>query len=156
MEIPDLPPDLQFARLGTNPSEIGFAFEAKRAAMGPHIIKRWTWDEAFQRDLHERHYSEKPFFEIRRADQRLGTLSFQRQPDHLRFGEFYLFPEHQGRGVGSAILAHCLALADGIRFPVILEYLHWNPVGSLYRRHGFKEVGRSETHCFLRREAVNR
>jgi len=155
MEIPDLPPDLQFARLGTDPSHIDFAFEAKRAAMGPHIIKRWTWDEAFQRDLHERHFSEKPFFEIRRAEQRLGTLSFHRQTDHLRFGEFYLFPEHQGRGVGSAILAHCLTLADGMRFPVRLEYLHWNPVGSLYWRHGFKEVGRSETHCFLQREPVS-
>jgi GNAT superfamily N-acetyltransferase len=155
MQIPDLPPDLQFARLGSDTSEIDFAFEAKRAAMGPHIIKRWTWDEAFQRDQHERHYREKPFFGIRRAEQRLGTLSFQRQPDHLRFGEFYLFPEHQGRGVGSAILAHCLVLADGMKIPVRLEYLHWNPVGSLYRRHGFKEVGRSETHCFLRREAVS-
>jgi hypothetical protein len=47
MEIPDLPPDTQCARLGANPSEIGFAFEAKRVAMGPHIIKRWTWNEAF-------------------------------------------------------------------------------------------------------------
>jgi len=155
MEIPDLLPDLQFARLGTDPSHIDFAFEAKRAAMEPHIIKRWTWDEAFQREMHERNYSEKPFFGIQRAEQRLGTLSFQRQPDHLRFGEFYLLPKHQSRGVGSAILAHCLALADSMRFPVRLEYLHWNPVGSLYRRHGFKEIGHSETHCFLQREPVS-
>tara|TARA_R110002124_G_scaffold279572_1_gene452197 strand:+ start:29039 stop:29509 length:471 start_codon:yes stop_codon:yes gene_type:complete len=154
MEIPDLPPDLRFARLGSDPSEIDFAFEAKRAAMGPHIIKRWNWDEAFQRNMHARNYSEKPFFKIERAEQKLGTLSFQRLPDHLRFGEFYLFPEHQGWGVGSAILAHCLSMADDMRFPVRLEYLHWNPVGSLYRRHGFKEISRSETHCFLQREAV--
>lgn len=154
MELPDLPPDMKFARLGGDPSDIAFAFEAKRAAMGPHIIKRWTWDEAFQRELHERHYREKPFFEIRRSEQRLGTLSLHRQSDHMRFGEFYLFPEHQGRGAGSAILAHCLAVADSLRLPVRLEYLHWNPVGSLYRRHGFKEISRSETHCFLQREAV--
>ena len=154
MELPDLPPDLKFVRLGCDPDEIDFAFEAKRAALGPHIIKRWTWDEAFQRDLHERRYSEKPFFEIRRKDQRLGTLSFQLQSDHVRFGEFYLFPEHQGRGVGSAILAHCLAVADRLRSPVRLEYLHWNPVGSLYRRHGFKEISRSETHCYLQRDAT--
>ena len=156
MELPDLPPDIQFARLGTDPGEIGFAFEAKRAAMGPHIVKRWTWDDAFQRHLHERRFSEKPIFAIRRAEQGLGTLSVQRQPDHLRFGEFYLFPEHQGRGIGSAILEHCLALADDMRLPVRLEYLHWNPVGSLYRRHGFRDIGRSETHCFLERQAAGR
>ena len=60
MEIADLLPDLQFARLGTDPSQIDFAFEAKRAAMEPHIIKRWTWYEALQREMHERNYSEKP------------------------------------------------------------------------------------------------
>jgi GNAT superfamily N-acetyltransferase len=154
MELPDLPPDLTFVRLGGNPADITFAFEAKKAAMGPHVMKRWAWDEAVQRDLHARHFSEKPFLEIRRKQERLGTLSFHRQFDHLRFGEFYLFPEHQGQGVGSAILAHCLALADDLRSPVKLEYLHWNPVGFLYRRHGFKEIGRSETHCFMQREPV--
>ncbi|MCA2010268.1 GNAT family N-acetyltransferase [Cereibacter sphaeroides] len=154
MDLPDLPPDIRFARLGDDPSDIAFAFEAKRAAMGPHIIKRWAWDEAFQRALHERHFREKPFFEIRRSELRLGTLSFQIKPDHLRFGEFYLFPAHQGRGTGSAILAHCLSVADRLSLPVRLEYLHWNPVGTLYRRHGFKDVSRSETHCFLQREAV--
>ena len=155
MDLPDLPPDFTFARLGSDPSDIAFAFEAKRAALGPHVIKRWAWDEALQRDMHERHYSEKPFLEIRRSLQRLGTLWLQRQPDHLCFGEFYLFPEHQGRGTGSAILAHCLAVADSLKLPVRLQYLRWNPVGSLYRRHGFKEVGRSETHFFMEREAAD-
>ncbi len=154
MELPDLPPDMNFRQLGGDPGDIACAFEAKRAAMGPHIIKRWPWDEVFQRDLHERHYSEKLFFEIRRSEQRLGTLSIQRQADHVRFGEFYLFPEHQGQGTGSAIPAHCLAEADSLQLPVKLEYLHWNPVGSLYRRHGFKEISRSEIHSFLQREPV--
>ncbi|MBL3705789.1 GNAT family N-acetyltransferase [Sulfitobacter sp. BDSS02] len=155
MELPDLLPDIKFLRLGRAPGDVDFAFEAKRAAMGPHIVKRWTWDEGFQRDLHERHYGEKPFFEIRRREDRLGTLSLQKQSDHLRFGEFYLFPTHQRQGVGSVILTHCLAFADGIGLPVRLEYLHWNPVGALYQRHGFKEIGRSETHCFMQRNAAS-
>jgi GNAT superfamily N-acetyltransferase len=154
MELPDLPPDLKFVRLSSDPSDVAFSFEAKRAAMGPHIMKRWAWDEAVQRGVHERHYTLKPFFEIRRSEQKLGTLPFQRKSDHVRFGEFYLFPEHQGQGTGSAILAHCLLLADSLKLPVRLEYLHWNPVGALYRRHGFNEIGRSETHCFLQRDAV--
>jgi GNAT superfamily N-acetyltransferase len=156
MILPDLPPDLTFPRLGMSPVDIDFAFEAKRAAMGPHITKRWQWDEAFQRDLHQRHYEERPFFEIRRAEQKLGTLSFQVLSDHVRFGEFYLFPEHHRQGTGSAILTHCLTVSDRLKLPVRLEHLHWNPVGSLYRRHGFTEVGRSEIHCFMERPATLR
>ena len=154
MRLPALPPDLAFPQLGAYREDIDFAFDAKQAAMEPHIVRRWAWDEAFQRDLHQRRFGEKPFFEIRRTGQRLGTVSFHVLSEHVRFGEFYLFPSHQGRGLGSVILAHCLNVADGLSLPVKLEHLHWNPVGSLYQRHGFVEVGRSEIHCFMERPAV--
>ena len=154
MKLPALPPDLTFPQLRDRKFDIDFAFEVKRAAMGPRITQRWGWDEAFQRDLHERRFEEKPFFEIRKLGMRLGTLSFQVMFDHVRFGEFYLFPEYQGRGIGSTVLAHCLVIADGLNLPVRLEHLNWSPVGSLYRRHGFAEVGSSEIHCFLERSAL--
>ena len=85
-------PFLFLSPLSHRRNNIDFAFEAKRAALGPHIMARWPWDEAFQRDLHEQHFAEKRFFEIRRAEKRLGTVSFQVLPDHVRFGEFSLFP----------------------------------------------------------------
>lgn len=151
MVLPNLLPDFTFPQLPRAVEAIEFAFEAKRAAMGPHIVRRWGWDEAFQRELHQRRFAEKPFFQIRKGEQPLGTLSFQVAVDHVRFGEFYLFPAHQGRGVGSIILRHCLALADRYGLPVRLEHLHWNPVGSLYRRHGFVEIGRSDIHAFMER-----
>ena len=151
MVLPDLRPDFTFPRLPETAEAIEFAFEAKRAAMGPHIVRRWGWDEAFQRELHQRRFAEKPFFQIRRGEQPLGTLSLQLAPDHVRFGEFYLLPAHQGRGVGSAILRHCLALADQCGLPVRLEHLHWNPVGSLYRRHLFVDTGSSDIYTLMER-----
>lgn len=151
MDLPDLPPDFAFPRLPGTAEAVEFAFEAKRAAMGPHVVRRWPWDEAFQRDLHRRRFAEKPFFAIRNGERPIGTLSFQVAPDHVRFGEFYLFPAFQGRGIGSAVLGHCLALADRRGLPVRLEHLHWNPVGSLYRRHGFVETGRCAIHTFMER-----
>ena len=154
MDLPDLPPDITFPILPHTAEASDFAFEAKRAAMGPHIAARWGWDEAFQRDLHARRFAEKPFFRIDRAGCALGTLSLQAAPDHVRFGEFYLFPAFQRQGTGSAILRHCLALADRHGLPTRLEYLFWNPVGALYRRHGFVEVSRSDIHVHLERPAA--
>ncbi|MFN3131243.1 GNAT family N-acetyltransferase [Roseibium sp.] len=151
MQIPDLKPDIVFPKLEKLPSDIDFAFEAKRAAMGPHIVPRWGWDESFQRDLHVRRFSEKPFFEIRKGRSRVGTLSFQIVSDHVRFGEFYLFPEFQRLGIGSKVLCHCLSISDELELPVRLEYLQWNPVGTLYQRYGFTEVARSDIHRFLER-----
>ncbi len=49
MDLPELLPDFAFRRLPATEEAIGFTFEVKRAAMGPHIVRRWPWDEEFQR-----------------------------------------------------------------------------------------------------------
>lgn len=97
------------------------------------------------------HHNAKPFFQIIYQDHQAGTVSVMTSADYIRFGEFYLFPAYQRRGLGTRVLQHCLSLADAHGLPVRLEYLKWNPVGTLYRRHGFAIVGESETHWFMER-----
>ena len=41
MDLPDLLPDFAFRGMPATEEAIGFAFEVKRAAMGPHIVRRW-------------------------------------------------------------------------------------------------------------------
>jgi GNAT superfamily N-acetyltransferase len=149
--LPDLPPDLSFPSLGACPGDLDFAFESKRQALGPHVAARWGWDDAFQREVHIQRFSAKPLFAIQRAEERLGTISVEVQGTSMRLGEFYLFPGHQGQGIGTRVLQHCLELADHLQLPVRLEYLIWNPVGALYRRCGFVEHARSDIHVFLER-----
>ena len=151
MDIPDLPPDIRFARLPLTEEAVRASFEVKRAALGPIIVQRWEWDEAFQQQIHRQHFREKPFFGIARDGRQIGTVSLMPVERTLRFGEFYLYPDQQGHGLGSRILRHCLALADAGALPVRLEYLKWNPVGSLYRRHGFVVIGETDIHWQMQR-----
>ncbi|MEP5761188.1 MAG: GNAT family N-acetyltransferase [Litoreibacter sp.] len=151
MAISDLAPDLTFPRLGSTAAEMEFALDAKRAAMAPHITQKWGWDKNFQREVHQQRFAEKPFLEIRTKEQRLGTVSFTIFLDHVRFGEFYLFPEFQNQGTGSRVLEHCLEQAKLRSLPIRLEYLRWSPVGSLYRRNGFVQTGESDIHYFMER-----
>jgi GNAT superfamily N-acetyltransferase len=149
--LPALEPDIDFALLPHDKEAIEFSFAAKREALGPHIRARWTWDEDYQRRVHQTRFAEKPFFAIWRADDALGVLSWWVRPDHARFGEFYLFERYQRRGLGSRILKHALAQADAATLPVRLEYLKWNPVGVLYKRNGFVVTGETDIHFFLER-----
>ena len=151
MHLPDLLPDIRFPLLPRTEEALRYAFEAKRAAMGPYIVQRWGWDEALQMQLHQVRFAEKPFFKIVRDRQEVGTVSVTRLDDHIRFGEFYLPPGHQRKGLGPRVPQHCLSLADRQGMPVRLEYLKWNPVGALYRRHGFVVVGESDIHWFMQR-----
>jgi len=149
MKIPDLPPDLRFPLLAASDHE--FSFVVKADAMGPYIRHRWGWDEQFQRAIHQEKLLSKPFSLIISGEKAVGTVSLQKHPGHLQFGEFYILSEHRGRGLGSRVLQHCLAVADEERLPVHLEHLIWNPVGALYRRNGFIETSLTESHFILKR-----
>lgn len=144
IDLPKLPPDIQFELMPRTDDAFAFSLAAKRAALGPYIIERWGWDDDFQRGIYRTRFNEKPFFKISRDGRPIGTVSVTREDDYIRFGEFYLFPECQGQALGTRILRHCLSLADQLAVPVRLEYLKWNPVGSLYRRHDFRVIGETE------------
>jgi GNAT superfamily N-acetyltransferase len=97
--------------------------------------------------------AERPFLGIWRHSDAVGTLSWLIGDDHARFGEFYLFPRYQGAGLGTRILRHALAIADQRQLPVPLEYLKWNPAGSLYLRRGFVRTHETDIHVFFERPA---
>lgn len=149
--IPPLLPDVTFDVLGQNGPDTDFAFEAKKQALGPHVAARWGWDDALQLEIHQQRQQEKVWYRILVAAQPAGTVSWQVLADHVRLGEFYLLDGFRGRGLGTRILVHLLGLADAAALSVRLEYLKWNPVGALYRRHGFVDERDTEFHHHLLR-----
>lgn len=130
------------------PEECELAFEFKRDAMGPHIRAKWGWDEDFQREHHRRRWDDKPWQVILLNDQPVGTVSLDWQSTHLQFGEFYIGAGHRGRGLGTTVVQSALRQADQRAIEARLEYLRWNPVASLYLRHGFRVIAESEIHFF--------
>lgn len=149
MRIPDLPPDIRFRRMHADDGAA--AFVIKKAALGPHIAARWGWDDAAQTEFHRHRFGERPVLAIDRAGETLGTVCLHDIGGRLSFDEFYLLPRWQRQGLGTRILRHCLAQADAQGLPVRLQHLEWNPVGSLYRRHGFVENSRNGVHVFMER-----
>lgn len=137
-----------------NPADFEFAFEVKRQALGPHIAARWGWDAELQRQYHAAHWQSRPWSIITVGDRDAGTVSIHEGTEHIQFGEFYLLPEFQRQGIGSAVLKAVIERADKIGKPVKLEHLKWNPVGSLYQRNGFRVVGENDTHYFLTRQPM--
>ena len=133
------------------PDDFAFAFSAKSDAMRAHIEAHWGWDEAFQLSHHQKRWKEKPWQIIVFDEQAIGTVSIDFLPSHLQFGEFYLLKAFRSQGIGSQILAETLKIADAKRLETRLEYLKWNPVASLYARHGFGIVAENEIHYFLLR-----
>lgn len=130
------------------PEDFALAFALKRDAMEAHVAAKWGWDQEFQREHHRRRWAEKPWHIIEIDDEPVGTVSAHWLPTHLRFGEFYLASRCRNKGLGTIVLRETLAQADAKRLETRLEYLKWNPVASLYLRHGFRVVGENDIHFF--------
>jgi GNAT superfamily N-acetyltransferase len=68
----------------------------------------------------------------------IGTVSLHWKPTYLRFGEFYVLSTYRGLGIGGDLLKEILVSADTQQIETQLEVLKWNPVRTLYERHGFE------------------
>lgn len=132
--------------------EISFAFRVKKAAIGPHVFKKWGWDEEMQKQFHQKRWDEKPFFKIFRDSKEAGVVSIADSGEHIQFGEFYLFPEFHGQGIGTNVLKQVIKTADDKSIPILSEYLKWSPVASLYKRHDFEVIDENDTHYYIKRE----
>ncbi|WP_240349386.1 GNAT family N-acetyltransferase [Halomonas binhaiensis] len=128
-----------------------FAFSVKKDALGPHIERQWGWDEEYQLRIHEQRWREKPWFLIYLGEQKVGTVSLQEAPSTLRFGEFYISSKWRGKGIGTRVITDVVSRCDIENRTCKLEYLKWNPVGSLYKRHGFEVVDENDIHYFMLR-----
>ncbi len=117
--------------------------------MGEHISARWGWDELY---VHKERWSEKPWYIVMLGKQQIGTVSIHEHSDFTRFGEFYLLSSFRRQGIGTMVLSDFLKGCDRTKHPVRLEYLKWNPAGSLYKRHGFEVIAENDIHYFMVRE----
>jgi GNAT superfamily N-acetyltransferase len=73
-----------------------------------------------------------------------GCVTFASAGEAMAIDNFYLFPERQGRGLGSAILDALLAEADAAGLPVRLGVLRERGANRFYMRRGFEVIGEEE------------
>lgn len=68
-------------------------------------------------------------------------MAFHPQEPHWYLPLIGIDPQHQGKGLGGALLDHALALADRDGVPAYLESSNPRNI-DLYERHGFERLGR--------------
>ena len=82
-----------------------------------------------------------------------GCVTLYPEADAWVMEHFYLYPEHQGRGLGAAVMASLMAEADAARADVRLSVLIESPANRFYPRFGFVETHREGVDIHYRRAA---
>lgn len=70
---------------------------------------------------------------------------------HLTLEHLYIRPQHQGRGIGSAVLDSIFADADSRSIPVKVGALRNSDSNRFYQRHGFLKIEETEWDIYYLR-----
>ena len=129
-----------------------FLFRLRAAALGPYVAQIWGWDEGEQRQRFARGFVASRYHVVHQNDD-IGAIEVERREHELCLSNIALLPEHQGKGIGTALIRSVIAEADQEQLPVVLQVFKVNPARRLYQRLGFVTMGETATHYRMYRPA---
>jgi len=132
-------------------SDTGFARIVHHLAYREVVERQFgPWDDAFQDRRFAASWAGGDGYSIVLCDgEACGYLSVEQHQGQLHVREIVIAPAFQGRGIGTALLHQVLERARQCQLPVRLGTPHLNRAAALYRRLGFREVGRTPTHLLF-------
>jgi len=84
---------------------------------------------------------------------RVGLMVVKPQGLKLWLDHLYIQPDHQGLGIGAAVLAQVFARADAAGQSVHLRSVRGSDSNRFYLRHGFELLGQGEFDVYYVRAA---
>jgi GNAT superfamily N-acetyltransferase len=110
--------------------------ELRAVVMRPDLERLGRFDPQRVRQRLIDRFEPRHSFVIHVDDEPAGMIAVRPEPDAVWIEHFYLAPQHQGKGLGEAILRHVMA-EHGDDRPFRLNVLQGSPARRLYERHGF-------------------
>jgi ribosomal protein S18 acetylase RimI-like enzyme len=126
-------------RPGTS-EDYQFALELYLEAMRPYTEELMVWDETKQRRSFSQQWKTPNVTVITLRREAAGWLQVAESPAEIWLYQFFVSPEHQRRGIGTAVLHRLLAEWSKRPTSVRLTVLKNNPARRLYERCGFEVV----------------
>ena len=117
-----------------------FCYALHEATMRDYVAAIWGWDDSVQRDFFDRGWDPAITQIVTRDGADIGILKLKEQDLATYITLVEIHPDHQGRGIGGAVVREVVADADRRGRPVDLDVLTVNArAQALYRRLGFAE-----------------
>ncbi|MGE2717250.1 GNAT family N-acetyltransferase [Mycolicibacterium litorale] len=125
------------------PDDFEFFFELHRQTLGPYVDRVWGWIDEDQRAYLQRTIDIDTTRVVVVDGADAGRLNIDHRDGDVYIGLIEIAPRHQGCGIGGSLIRRVLDAAFAEGKGVRLHVLAVNEgAGRLYRRLGFREVGR--------------
>ena len=118
------------------PADTDWLVTLKEAALGPDLERLGVWDPQRSRHRLLAELAPTSTWVVALVGQPVGSIALRPADEEQWLQHFFVLPEHQGRGLGSAVLGHLLERRADPR-PLRLLALRGSRSLPLYARHGF-------------------
>ena len=137
-------------RLATD-GDSDFARRVHHAAYHDFVVRRFgAWNVTIQDQLFDKAWAERTHYIIQDSEQSVGYICVEATSENIHIREFVIHPDHQGRGLGAAVLSKIQADARERNLPIVLGVFDDNRAVNLYRRSGFCEYDRTASHILMK------
>ncbi|MCP4540390.1 MAG: GNAT family N-acetyltransferase [Chloroflexi bacterium] len=125
-------------------------FDLHKQALGSYVDQIYGWDDSEQEEFFNQKFdtSANKWIIVDRA--KVGVIKYRDNGDHFYIDNIEIYPEHQGKGFGSAAINSVLSKAGRRNVNAELQVFKINPAARLYKRLGFQKIGETETHLQMR------
>ncbi|MEV4974108.1 GNAT family N-acetyltransferase [Streptomyces scopuliridis] len=134
-------------------ADVEMIAELRATVMRPDLERLGRFDETRVRQRLRESFSARYTSVIVADGVFAGCVTVRPEGDGRWLEHFYLAPEVQGRGLGSAVLRDVLAGTDAEGVPVRLNVLRGSAAQRLYERHGFGVESQDPVDVFMVRRA---
>lgn len=134
--------------------DIDFLLTLRRKSMSKHLADakiKLSKEQHLER-IKEHYYDSHIILRNRKPIGlvKLGVVSLKGTEKSLHIRQLQILPEHQGKGIGSKVLAVVKKRALQLQLPITLNVLLKNPARGLYLRHGFQIEGKNKLEFQMR------
>jgi GNAT superfamily N-acetyltransferase len=136
------------------PADVEAIVELRATVMRPDLERLGRYDEHRVRQRLRDAFAPQHTSVIVADGAFAGCIAVRPAEDGRWLEHFYLAPELQGRGLGSAVLQTVLQDSDADGVPVRLNVLRGSPAQRLYERHGFAVESQDPVDVFMVRKPV--
>ena len=143
--------DIAFAPTGC--ADLEELIGIRIAAMHESLERVGRFDPVRARERFQSGFSPEQTCYILFGGKRVGFVVAKRNDGHLLLDHLYIHPDHQGKGIGSTVLARLFRDADAAAMPVRVGALKQSKANRFYQRHGFVQVDEGEWDIYYERQA---
>lgn len=118
------------------PTDAPWIAELRADVMRPDLERLGRWDPVRVRQRFLNGFHPEHTFVIEVESAAVGVIAIRPEPDEQWIEHFYLAAEHQGQGLGAAVL-HQVMTAQRDHRPFRLNVLQGSSARRLYERNGF-------------------